>query len=239
MSGLEAVSYTHAGTALVGYLARPEGVPRGAIVIFPTIVNVNDHMRKRARMLADAGYLVMIADFYGEPVASFAAAGPLANDLRSDPAFYRARLAVAIRTLRDHPSAERLQMAAIGYCMGGGAAIETARDGQDLIAAISFHGLLGSALPAQQGAVKARLLVLHGEADPMVPREQVFAFQDEMTRAGADWHFHSYSGVKHGFTDPESDLRDLDAVAYNASADRQSWAAMLSFLDEVFAGDQA
>lgn len=238
MSAVELIAYTHAETALTGFMARPEGRPRAAIVIFPTIVNVNDHMHRRARMLADAGYLAMIADFYGEPVASFAAAGPLADELRADPAFYRARIAAAIRALRTHPYAQGLPIAAIGYCMGGGAAIEAARDGQDLAAVVSFHGLLGTALPAQPGAIKARLLVLHGDADPMVPREQVLAFQDEMNRAGANWHFHAYSGVRHGFTDPESDKRDLDAVAYNASADRQSWAAMMGFLDEVFAGEQ-
>jgi dienelactone hydrolase len=239
MSAPELLAYTHAETALTGYLARPEGAARAAIVIFPTIANVNDHMHRRARMLADAGYLAMIADFYGEPVTSFAAAGSLADKLRADPAFYRARLAAAIRALRTHPYAQGLPMAAIGYCMGGGAAIEAARDGQDLLAAVSFHGLLGTALPAQRGAVKARLLVLQGDADPMVPREHVLAFQDEMNRAGVNWHFHSYSGVRHGFTDPASDGRDLDAVAYNASADRQSWAAMLGFLDEVLAGEQS
>ncbi len=236
MSALQSVPYRHAEFALTGHLARPQAIARAAIVIFPTIVNVNDHMRRRASMLADAGYLTMIADFYGEPVSSSAAAGPLADTLRADPVFYRARLAAAIHALRHHSDAQGLHMAAIGYCMGGGAAMETARDGQDLVAAVSFHGLLATALPAQPGSVKARLLVMHGDADPMVPRGQVLAFQDEMTHAGADWHFHTYGGVKHGFTDPESDLRDLDAVAYSASADRQSWAAMISFLDEAFTG---
>ena len=238
MSSPELIAYTHAETALTGVLVRPEGTPRAGIVIFPTIVNVNDHMRRRARMLAEAGYLTMIADFYGEPVASFAAAGPLADKLHADPEFYRARLAAAIRALRTHPYAQGLAVAAIGYCMGGEAALEAARDGQDLLAAVSFHGLLGTALRSQPGAIKARLLVLHGDADPMVPREHVLAFQDEMNRAGANWHFHSYSKARHGFTDPASDERDLEAVAYNASADRQSWAAMIAFLDEILAGEQ-
>ena len=68
----------------------------------------------------------------------------------------------------------------------------------------------------------------------MVPREAVLAFWEEMDRAGADWHFHSYAGVRHGFSDPASDARGLDAVKYNASADRQSWAAMMALFDEVF-----
>ena len=62
----------------------------------------------------------------------------------------------------------------------------------------------------------------------MVPHEQVLAFWDEMNAAGASWHFQSYSGVRHGFTDPESDARGLPAIAYDASADRQSWKALLA-----------
>ena len=68
----------------------------------------------------------------------------------------------------------------------------------------------------------------------MVPRSHVLAFWEEMDRARADWHFHAYAGVRHGFTDPGSDARGLDAIRYNASADRQSWAAMLEMFGEVF-----
>ena len=53
-----------------------------------------------------------------------------------------------------------------------------------------------------------------------------------MDEARADWHFHSYSGVRHGFTNPAA--TDNPATAYDASADRQSWAAMLELFDEVF-----
>ncbi len=233
MSELEPLAYNHAGTALNGLVARCPGLPRAAIVLYPTIVNANEAMERRAHMFAQAGFVVMIADFYGEPVADFAIGQALAAKLRHDPAFYRARLAAAITALRSETPG--LPMIALGYSMGGGAALEMARDGQDLVAAISLHGLLATPLPARPGAVKARLLVLHGDADPMVPREQVSAFMAEMDHAGANWHLHAYSGVRHGFTDLASDLRDLDAVAYDASADRQSWAAAMSFLDEVLA----
>ncbi|MDG2003822.1 MAG: dienelactone hydrolase family protein, partial [Novosphingobium sp.] len=191
-------------------------------------------VERRAHMLADAGYLALIADLYGEIPLNFDDVGPLASKLRETPEGYRARIAAAIATLRTLPGADGLKLAAIGYCLGGQAALEAARDGQDLAAAVSFHGLLETAQPAEPGAITARILVCHGDADPMVPREQVMAFWQEMDAAGADWHFHSYSRVRHGFTDPASDERDFDAVAYDASADRQSWAAMLGLFDEVF-----
>lgn len=233
MTGLEPVAYRDGQVSLTGWLARPTDKARAAILVFPTIANVNAAIERRAAMLAERGYLAMIADFYGEPVANFEASGPLAKKLRSDPHVYRGRLRAAVAALRDHPAAAGLGMAAIGFCMGGQAALEIARDGADLALVGSFHGLLDTQLPAAPGHIKARILVCHGDADPMAPRGLVLAFWEEMDRAGAHWHFHSYSGVRHGFTDPASDARGLDAVKYDPSADRQSWAALLSLLDEV------
>jgi dienelactone hydrolase len=231
MSMLEKLAYRDGEVSLTGWLARPEGKARAAIVIYPTIANVNAHMERRAAMLAEQGYLAMIADFYGEPVPSFEAAGPLAAKLRETASGYRARLVAAVDALRE--AAPGLPLAAIGYCMGGQAALEAARAGQELVLAASFHGLLDTKAPAQGGTIKPRLLVCHGDADPMVPHEQVLAFWNEMNAAGANWQFHSYSGVRHGFTDPESDARGLPAIAYDASADRQSWRALIGMLDEV------
>jgi dienelactone hydrolase len=229
---LEDIPYSHGQTALTGRLARPAGAPRAGIVLFPTIANVNPSAERRAAMLAQAGYLVLIADFYGVSEGDWPS---LAKDLRADTTHYRARLAAAITALRNHPAAAGLPLAAIGYCMGGQAALEVARDGHDLAAVVSFHGLLETGKRAAPGIVRARILVCHGDADPMVPRSHVLGFWEEMDAAGARWHFHSYSGVKHGFTDPGSDARGLPAIAYDASADRQSWAAMHELLDEVFA----
>lgn len=236
MSALQQIDYADGAVQLTGWLARPAGAPRAAIVVFPTIANVTEAIRNRARMLADAGYPAFIADFYGQEVESFDAAQPLAQALWADPEAYRRRLSAAVATLRGHPASAGLPMGAIGYCMGGGAVLELARDGADLEVVVSFHGGLKALIPAAPGAVKARVLVCHGDADPIVPRNHVLKFWEEMDTAGANWHFHSYSGVKHGFTDPDSDARGLDAIAYDASADRQSWAATMNLFDEVFAG---
>ncbi|MBU6268851.1 MAG: dienelactone hydrolase family protein [Sphingomonadales bacterium] len=232
MTKLERIAYADGDVALTGWLARPVGNARAAVLVFPTIANVTANVERKAAALAAAGYLALIADFYGVDVPDFPSAGPLAQALRADPAVYRARLAAGLAALRG--LAGGLPLAAIGFCMGGQAALELARSGADIACAVSFHGLLDTKLPAQAGAVKARLLVCHGDADPMVPRAQVAAWQEEMDAAGVNWHLHVYSGVRHGFTDPGSDARGLDAVKYDASADRQSWAAMLGLFGEVF-----
>lgn len=231
MSG-EPLAYEDGDTALRGTLYRPAGAPRAAIAVFPTILNPTPAVESKVMALADAGYLAFLADFYGETPADFNAAVALSSALRADPRVYRRRLSAALAAMsREAPG---LHQGAIGFCMGGQGVLELARDGADLAIVASFHGLLDTQAPAQPGAIRTRILVCHGDADPLVPREQVVAFWEEMDHAGANWHFHSYSGVVHGFTNPNRPPAG-GPVGYDPSADRQSWAAMLSLFDEVFA----
>lgn len=228
---LENLAYTDGNTALTGLLARPAGPARAAIVVFPTIMNPTRFVLAKAQDLAAQGYLALVADFYGEEPANQDRARELALAIRETPQAYRQRLRAAVKALATLPEAAGLPIGTIGFCMGGQAALELAREGAPLFAAVSFHGLLNTDLPAQPGAVQARILVCHGDADPMVPRSQVMKFWEEMDHARADWHFHSYAQVKHGFANP--DPNPNPATAYNASADRQSWAAMFALFDEV------
>lgn len=230
---MEQIDYEDGELPLTGFLVRPEGKPKAAVLVLPTIVNCNTPMIRRAHMLAQAGYVAMIPDFYGVQVRDFDHARELAGPLRATPEHYRQRLRAGLAALVNHDAAAGIPVAAIGYCMGGQAALELARDGADLVLAASFHGLLDTALPAAPGEIKPRILVCHGDADPLVPRSQVMAFWEEMDAAGANWHFHSYAGVKHGFTDPGSNDRGMAAIGYDQSADRQSWSALLEMLDEV------
>lgn len=230
---LEKLHYADGDIALTGLLARPASRARAAIVIYPTIMNSTPAVEDKAKALAESGYLALIADFYGKAPSGFAEARELAAQVRPDPLTYRQRLRAGLRALAVLEEARDIPMAAIGFCMGGQAALELARDGAPLHTAVSFHGLLGTDLPAKPGGIIARLLICHGDADPMVPRSQVLQFWEEMDAAAANWHFHSYSGVKHGFTNPYP-VEGNPAVAFNESADRQSWAAMHALFDEVF-----
>lgn len=229
----ETLPYADNETALTGLLYRPTGTPRAAIAVYPTIMNQGGSVLDKAQALADAGYLTLVADFYGKKPADFEQSREFAGEIRATPEDFRRRIRAAIKALVSLPEAEGLPLAAIGFCMGGYAVLELAREGAPLEAVVSFHGLLGTDLPAEPGKVTARVLACHGDLDPMVPRSQVVAFWEEMDAAGANWHFHTYSGVKHGFTNPASPPGN-PAVAYDASADRQSWAAMHELFDEVF-----
>lgn len=228
---LERLAYRDGEVALTGWLARPQEKGRAAIAVFPTIHNITPRVAEKARALAEAGYLAMVMDFYGEEVSEANPGPPLAESLRADTGAYRARLRAGLAALQ--AEAGELPLLAIGFCMGGQAVLELARDGAPLEAVASFHGLLETDRPAEPGIVRPRILVCHGDKDPMVPRDQVVRFMDEMDAAGADWHLHVYARAVHGFTDPANDEKPIPAVAYDASADRQSWAAMMEFFAEV------
>lgn len=224
------IGYSDGAVELTALHARPEVRPRAAVAIYPTFMNSTPGVEAKTKQLVEAGFVVLIADFYGPDAPSdFEEAFMAMRKLRSDPHAMRARLRAALDLQRAlEPDAPQL---AIGFCLGGMAALEMARDGQDLAAIASFHGLLETARPADKPIIP-RILVCHGDADAMVPRDQVVAFWEEMDRVEANWQFHSYSGVEHGFTNPHM-LDGSPNPAYDASADRQSWAAMHSLFDEV------
>ena len=228
---LEEFAYSDGELPLVGMLARPIGKPRAAVAVFPTIHNISPRVAEKAQLLADEGYLTLVMDFYGEQVNEANPGPVLAEKLRSDTSVYRRRLRAGMDALGN--LAPDLPKFAIGFCMGGQAVLELARDGADLVAVASFHGLLDTKQPATFGSIKARILVCHGDKDPLVPRDQVARFMEEMDWASADWHMHIYAQAKHGFTDPANDAKNIDAVGYDASADRQSWAAMRELFDEA------
>jgi dienelactone hydrolase len=149
------------------------------------------------------------------------------------------RFNAALQFIKEQPRVDPERIAAIGYCFGGGVVLHMARQGTDLRGVVSFHGSLATDSPARPGAVKARVLVFNGEADSMVPAEQVAAFREEMTKAGASYRYVGYPGVKHSFTNPAADdyaARFNLPVAYDRKADRDSWAQTKRFLRDLFRG---
>jgi dienelactone hydrolase len=90
-----------------------------------------------------------------------------------------------METLAALPQVDASRLGAIGFCFGGSVVLELARDGADLAAVVSFHGVLTTRTPAATGKLKARVLVCTDADDPVAPPEQVRAFEDEMRGAEA------------------------------------------------------
>ncbi len=232
------VDYRHEDTALEGYLAYEdtEKDKRPGVLVVPDFVGVNAFTHKRSEMLAELGYVGLVADVYGKGVrpASHQDALAEARKYRSNRPLLRARLAAGLDRLRAVPEVDTSRIAVIGYCFGGMAALELARSGADVAGTVCFHGNLDTPNPADARNIKGAVLVLNGAADPMIPAETIAAFEKEMNAAKVDWQFVNYGGAMHAYTawDVATDLQK--GVAYDKTADRRSWIAMREFLKEAF-----
>ena len=216
------------------FVARPEGAgPHPAILVCHAWGGRDGFAEDKARALAELGYIGAAIDIYGvgKRGTDKESSQALMMPLVSNPAELRARLSAAFETVRGIDGVDASRVGAIGFCFGGLCAILSARMGLELRGVVSFHGLLkvGEALETKP---KARILVLHGQDDPMAPPEDVGAFAAEMKRIDADWQLHSYPGVLHAFTNPKANDRDFGTV-YDAEADRRSWIAMKRFFEDV------
>lgn len=223
---------------LRGYLAFDETAagPRPGVLVFHEGLGLGEFAMARARMLAELGYVALAADMFGDrrQARNLQEVVKLVGDLRNEPEKLRARGSAALTTIAALPQVDANRIGAIGFCFGGSVVLELARDGADLKAAVSFHGVLATRMPAVSGKVKASVLVCTGADDPLAPPEQVKAFEDEMRAAGVrDWQVISYGNTLHGFTNPAADGSMMRSALYSAQADRRSWASMRSLFEEV------
>ena len=231
------VDYEQDGTPLQGLIAWNDAHAgkRPGVLIVHEWWGHNDHARHQARRLAEAGYVAFALDMYGKgKVATLPDdAMKFMAEATKDPAVVKARFAAALALLKADPHVDATQIAAIGYCFGGGVVLNMAAAGEDLAAVVSFHGALSAVGPVPPG-LKPRVLVLTGAADPMVPPDQGNAFKQKMTAAGAKYEVVEYPGAMHSFTNPDADKAGMPQLAYNADADKASFAAMLALFKQVF-----
>lgn len=232
------VEYKQGGTVLQGLVAWDDAVkgPRPGVLVVHEWWGHNEHARHQAKRLAAAGYVGFALDLFGKGKVTThpKEAQAFMSEAKKDPAVITARFRAALEQLKKDPHVAADQIAAIGYCFGGSVVLDAARSGADLDAAVSFHGMLATENPAQEGKVRARILVFTGVADPFVPMEDVAAFGKEMKAAGANFEVVAYPGVKHAFTNPDAGKAGMDALEYNAEADKKSWDAMLEMFEEVY-----
>jgi len=226
------------GTPLKGLIAWDDAKSgkRPGVLVVHEWWGMNDRMRDVARHLAEAGYVGLALDVYGEGKSTDqrSHAEAMMGEAMKDPAAIKARFDAALNQLKQDPHVDTTKIAAIGYCMGGAIVLNMARAGEDLAAIVSFHGTLATQAPAQKGVIKGRVLALTGDSDPFVPKEQVDGFRKEMADAGVKADIVVYPGAKHAFTNPTAAKYGMPELAYNASAAKESWAAMLKLFKEVF-----
>jgi dienelactone hydrolase len=231
----EEIHYKVNDNNMLGFIAYPDSNSNSPLVlIVHTWAGKDSFVHDRARDLATLGYTAMAVDMYGEGRVGVDASEneALMTPLISNRDDLKERILGALETGRSLEGVDSTKVAAIGYCFGGLVVLDLARSGADVNGVVSFHGLLMPS-PVSDKGIRSKVLVLHGERDPMVPLEMVDGFQKEMTDVNADWQLHSYGGAYHAFTNPDANDPAL-GTQYNQDADKRSWRSMLNFFNEIF-----
>jgi dienelactone hydrolase len=195
----------------------------------------NEFANKKAEKLAELGYVGFAIDMFGKGKIGttnnekMALIKPL---MENRSALYQ-RILSAFEFSKTLDVVNVTKIGAIGFCFGGLCVLDLARSGVDVHGVVSFHGLLGAPQNEQTAPIKAKILALHGHEDPMVPLEQLLAFEKEMTLKKVDWQVHVYGNTKHAFSNPLAHDEELGTV-YNRLAEKRSWMAMQNFFTEIF-----
>jgi carboxymethylenebutenolidase len=230
------------GTSMRLYVARPTGAaPARGLLVMQEAFGINAHIRDITERFAREGFLAAAPELFHRSGAGFegryddfgSAMGHL-KELR-DP-----NLEVDIKAAHDWLRANGITsgspIAAVGYCMGGRAAVLAAIT-LPLECAVSYYG--GGIAPSQMNPgllgrvkdLKAPVLLFWGGRDGHIPQEQTRAVVDALKAAGKSYVNVEFSEADHGFY---CDARP----SYNAVAAKQAWPLTLAFLNTYTAKEQ-
>ncbi len=233
----EKVEYTAGEAKMEGFLAQnPElSSTRPAVLIVHDWMGISKFTEDKATDLAKQGYVAFAVDIYGKDVhpKDQKEAGALAGKYKNDRAELRKRIRAAYDKVVAMSNVDKNKVVVMGYCFGGTTALELARSGTALAGTVSFHGGLGTPTPADAKNIKGKVLVLHGADDPHVPPKEVEEFKKEMKDAHVDMKFIAYPGAVHAFAVPGAGSDKSKGAAYDAVADKKSWAEFENFLKKL------
>ncbi|MBS1984109.1 MAG: dienelactone hydrolase family protein [Bdellovibrionales bacterium] len=218
------------GTHMQAYVARPEGAmhPLPAILVLQEIFGVNTHIREVAERFARAGFVALAPELFHRAAAGYDCPytqmekAMVVRQAYTDD-LLRQDLDAAYAYLKSDPDVRTASIAAVGFCMGGRAAV-VANGRFPLNAAISFYG--ARVLPGLEKDLAAQHGPIHffwAGKDHLIPVEQSRAVTDALRAAGKEFVSVEYSNADHGFF--------CDARAnYDAAVAPQAWAQTLNFL---------
>lgn len=233
----EKLRYSDRSEELIGELYRPAMANGRGVLVVHEADGIGGNVRRRCAQLAEQGYVALAADLHGGGrVLEGDDMRAAVETFRAEPERFRRRVRAGLDALASMPGVDAERLVAIGYCFGGLAVLELARSGAPVRAVASFHGLLTTKAPAESGVIRARIAAYTGFKDPLVPPEDIAAFQAEMMAADANWQLTVYGQAWHSFTNIGVKDSPDPRMGYDPDADRQSWAAALMFLEGALTG---
>ncbi len=221
----KAVSYRSGDETVQAVLYTPEGKgPFPGIVVIHEWWGLSDWVKEQASKLADQGYVTLAIDLYRGKVATTPEeAHELMRGVPEDRAAQD--LGAALAFLKSQPGVKQSRIGAIGWCMGGGYALDAALQDPALAADVINYGHLATTRESL-GKIHASILGIFGGKDQGISVDDVRKFEQGLKGMGKAVEIHIYPEAGHGFENPvNASFRPDDAA--------DAWQQTIRFLAET------
>jgi carboxymethylenebutenolidase len=221
----ETVTFSNGKDTIGGFLATPEKPGRypGLIVVHEWW-GLNDWVKEQTVKLASQGFVALAVDLYrGKVAADAAEAHELSRGLPDDRAIVDLMAGIVYLTTRN--DVEHGRVGTIGWCMGGGYAVQLAMRVPRLGACVVNYGALPTD-PNDLQNIGAPFLGNFGADDRGITPADVQAFQKSMETLDRKVDIKIYDGAGHGFENPNN--KD----GYRPQAAEDAWNRTIAFLNK-------
>ena len=217
------VSYKSGDETVQGALYTPSGKgPFPGIIVIHEWWGLNDWVKEQAAKLADQGYVALAVDLYRGKVATTPdEAHEIMRGVPEDRA--QRDLHAAFEFLSSQADVRKDRIAAIGWCMGGGYALDVALEEPTLAAAVVNYGHLATD-PQSLQKINAPILGLFGAQDRGIPPADVHKFEQALKQMGKTIEVEIYEDAGHAFENPNN------TAGYRAADAADAWRRTADFL---------
>lgn len=200
-----------------GYVAVPQGKGKHpALIVIHEWWGLNDWIRQQADRYAKEGYVVFAPDLYrGKSTTDPNVAHELSRGLPPDRAV--GDLKGAFRYLAARKDVDANRIGVIGWCMGGGYALEITLAEPRIAATVINYGHLVTD-PAAIAKIRAPILGNFGANDRGIPPADVRAFEEALKKEGKPNDIKIYDGAGHAFMNPNNKTGFVKEAADGAQA---------------------
>ncbi|MGO9451915.1 MAG: dienelactone hydrolase family protein [Candidatus Binataceae bacterium] len=225
--------FTANGKPVTEYHCVPAGkAPHPAIILLHGAGpqgSSDASMEKMCGQLAAAGYYAVYLEYYSQTddVTAFEPA-----KMKQYFPIWLGEIRAGIDAMDQNPQIDPKRIGLMGFSLGSFLSLSTgATDPGKIAAIVEYYGGLPSALDAMVANLPPTLII-HGDADQLVPVAQAHALDTLMTDAKRPHEIHIYPGANHAFN-------FQIPVWYNAADAQDAWQRSLSFLAQYLVVQEA